>query len=258
MIKIPIHYHRGRCPECDKAGFFSANTMDRLGHIQIDAAPIPCKNVSICIHPDEAEVDYYQQDPNILSNSELGRIKDEMMGRSPGSFSEETKRFGRWFHTALLEPMKWHNQKQLITDSKAVNQISRMVRNARRSEWLCHLLDSETVQIEHEYFFELFGVPFKAKIDARLGIILADPKSTSCTNLEAFQKACIDYGYYRQGTIYLHGTGASQFYLVGISKTTDAAPFIVPVHEKPGLMAQAWEETEKIVNFHKMTQYDTH
>jgi len=62
---------------------------------------------------------------------------------------------------------------------------------------------------EYEIFDELFGVAVKAKIDkikishSKKVILIFDLKTTSCKNLNAFEKSMLEYGYNIQSAFYL-------------------------------------------------------
>ena len=64
----------------------------------------------------------------------------------------------------------------------------------------------------------IFPIKMKGKLDMYLPNLVIDLKTTSATNERQFKEVCEQH-YYRQMLYYMHGTGAENALLIGVSKT---------------------------------------
>jgi hypothetical protein len=107
-------------------------------------------------------------------------------------------------------------------------QLQKMCEVAKANEWITDFLQNCETQKEFEGVIK--GYKFKAKLDFynREVDYIGDLKTTSAQTLNAFKKACIDFGYYTQGVIYISLANVAytqyleDFYIIaGVSKKKD-------------------------------------
>lgn len=188
------------------------------------------------------EGNYYDIDR--CSNSELSKIKRELLGEKGFMAGEATLHFGKMFHVALLEPEKYNPA--LLTQKDKV-LLGSMMEQARKCSVLQFFLSNAKTEKEAEKFFEFHGAPFKAKADIILGAWGADPKTTSASSREAFIDTFDDYGYWRQAVIYMHAWQLNKFTFFGIRKAeNNGAIYTVNAHDFPKQLKEAREEAEML------------
>lgn len=191
----------------------------------------------------EAEDSYYSIKDR-CSNSELGRIKREILGQPPLELKEDTLYFGRMFHTALLEP---HKYDPMAVDGKSRLMIEAMVQSCRKNFHINFFLHSPHSVFEKPHFFDFEGVPFKMKTDNILHDWGTDAKSTACTTHEDFLATFDSYGYWRQAALYMKGENLKRFTFWGVQKNVNNPKvFIVNAHEFPRKLAEGLEEAQTL------------
>lgn len=130
--------------------------------------------------------------------------------------------WGRKFHEAILEPHKVDFNVQNVDILTAVKRF----RESNYFETIQHCLK------EVEHYFEMCGIPCKAKMDAidpKNGV-LYDLKTTNCEDLDCMIKSLVKYNYDRQLAFYIDALQLKQcnilfyskknfkFYRVGLSE----------------------------------------
>lgn len=181
------------------------------------------------------------------SNSELSRIKRELLGLQYQPASEATLYFGGMFHKALLEPHKYSIND---VDTKSAALINAMINEGRKQFMINLFCHHPLTTFEKEYFFDFEGVPFKMKADAILGDWGVDPKTTACKTTEDFIETFDDYGYWRQAAIYMIGANLKRFTFWGFRKSeSNPKVFIVNAHEYPKKLNEALDEA-KLLTLH--------
>lgn len=185
-----------------------------------------------------------------LSNSDIGTLISNP--KKFGVPSEKTVEMlkGSYFHTLALEP---HKAKNLITVdastrttniyknalaetgedilllSHEVEDIKFMVAALKANKDLSSLVYSSINQYEMPFIGEIFGVPFKCKVDIhRLSEKNYDLKTTS--SIDEFKWSAKKYNYDSQAWIYRELTGYELEFIV-IEKGTNRLGHFIPTDE---------------------------
>ena len=187
-----------------------------------------------------------------VSNSDLTRLKSEMEGKPSMKALQSTLDFGTDFHTLVLQPEKYTEGSNL----KQNNIIKAMARKIHGSPAISNMLKSPECEKEVVKFFEWQGVNCKMKADAILHHICIDPKSTSARDHDSFMKSMDDYGYWRQAKFYMIGSGCTQFFFVGVTKTLSPDLFLVPAHNYPEKLQRAETELMELLNLYKSINFE--
>lgn len=189
-------------------------------------------------------LNYYDR-PEI-SNSLLNAVKRFAQGQaSMTKISPYIASFGTQFHTNVLEPHLYNADLDHAI-------ISAMGDSARNNHVMSLFLGNEhTVYEEEKYFIhERTGLACKCKIDARMGIWIADLKSTSCKTKEDFLIACEKYGYFRQAAFYLDAAKASTMFFIGVCKTDPHLTFTVQLEKHHPLIERGRTEYENLLDLY--------
>ncbi len=206
---------------------------------------------------------YYDLD--LISASRLGIVKSIRDGTPIFKVKKETLDFGKQFHEAILEPEKYKLKLEAAMampykspehDSYKANRfkIASMAQAARKNAILMNLLNQPDVKVEHNHFFDeaSYGEKVKIKMDAwseQLGII-ADPKTTAAKTYADFYDTITKYGYHQQGALYIDGTNAKTFILVGVSKSHPHNTFTVPLNWDCELIQDGRAEYEDLITYY--------
>jgi exodeoxyribonuclease VIII len=229
-------------------------------------------------HFDEAV--YHRRELGVASKSALDLIR-----QSPAHYhawvthelqDEDTKalRFGRLFHTAVLEPAKFERiyvaapdfgdmrfkvNKEKLAEWKMENQgktpvdfdefesVRRMADAIRKHPLASRLLDDGKSEVTLRWEDEETGLQCKGRMDfVRVGDVVVDLKSTQNAKAEAFRKSCANFGYHRQEAFYRQGRQAigqetRGFLFVAVETT---APFAVATYS---LKSDAVEKGERSI-----------
>lgn len=204
--------------------------------------------------------DYYDVDR--LSHSRLNEFIRLLKGEKSLPIIPKNAAFGKLLHAQLFEPEKYDQlldsylSFEKILTFKDVLIINRMNFKAAHFSIFKLMLDNPATEYEKEFYFDLHGIAFKLKVDAIHKKLIADLKSTSARSLTEFLESCEKFGYFRQVAIYLHGTGADTFHIIGVSKSDPHDIFFVnatgPQFAKE--LAKAREEVAWYCGLYKQAQ----
>lgn len=168
----------------------------------------------------------------MLSYSLLKHVDSVRFSKKEWGDKQRNFNLGRAFEDMLTDNLDVAEFPNLETDD--FKNLQRMCEYAKKNSWIKVFLSD--CEMQKEFIGEIKGYKFKAKADFynRECDYIGDLKTTSAQTLTAFQKACIDFGYYTQGVIYssLAGTESLEdFYIiVGVSKKTEAV-FTISMNE---------------------------
>lgn len=138
-------------------------------------------------------------------------------------FAEEKQRFSQEQKDQIAATGKTLVRPYQVEEAKA---IARAVADSTPAMTL--LTEAKT---EQELFFELSGVPCKAKVDAYKGNALIDVKTCNHQNLERFPSTVVNFDYHTQLAFYdralsANGTTVTDHYIIAV---TNAAPYLCKV-----------------------------
>jgi hypothetical protein len=173
---------------------------------------------------------YYQK--RVLSYSFLKHVENVRYSKPQYGDKQRNFDLGMAFEDMLTDCLNVAKFPNLTTDDFL--QLQRMCEVAKKNEWIIDFLQNCDMQKEFEGVIK--GYKFKAKLDFynRELDYIGDLKTTSAQTLNAFKKACIDFGYYTQGVIYgnlANTEPIEDFYIIaGVSKKKDLV-FIVSMNE---------------------------
>lgn len=185
-----------------------------------------------------------------LSNSDIGTlIKDPSKFGIPSAKTTQMLQ-GSYFHTLALEPykasqfkivdastrttniykdaLKEYNEEILLLKNE-VTDIEFMVKALKKNKDLSSLVYSAFNQFEMPFIGEIFGHPFKCKVDIhRLNEKNYDLKTTS--SIDEFKYSAKKYNYDSQAWIYRELTGVELEFIV-IEKGTNRLGHFIPTDE---------------------------
>jgi len=177
---------------------------------------IPTPALPVGLHLEVPEDVYHQRQLGVASKSALDKIR-----RSPAHYhawatcadeDEDTPalRFGRAFHTAVLEPAKYQPAKSTKKDREDAEAITGMVASLRAHPIAGRLLSGGHREVTIRW--DAGGVPCKGRLDGYhpelLGGVAFDLKSTTDASPEEFARSVARYGYARQEAFYRDGLAA--------------------------------------------------
>lgn len=141
----------------------------------------------------------------------------------PNNNKERNFALGRAFEDMLTDCIDVGKFPDLTTDD--FQNLEKMCEYAQSDEWISRYLQEFETQKEVEGVIKDFK--FKGRIDfwnkkTLAEGIASDLKSTSAKTLNAFLRACIDFGYYTQGYIYSELIGVSTYIISGVCKSYPA------------------------------------
>jgi len=169
-------------------------------------------------------MDYYKVER--LSASLINRFYSDtfLTGFVPGP-TAATLDGGNAFHLMTYQPDISNSYINCIS-LKEIAMFSRMATVARKTPVISAFIKNKNTEYEKEYFFDIAGMPFKAKLDAVLPLYWHDLKSTACKTESSFKEAFFNFGYDRQAAIYMTATG-KYGYFTGVSKTEPHSTFLI-------------------------------
>ena len=176
------------------------------------------------------------------SNSMLTALGQEL-GLLPefGGDKENAYRMGSLFDAIVTEPDKIDLIQMKILYSEysfsqgEYEQCKKMKRNLELNPiYKTFLLQNPDFQKEvyvEDFEFDGFKLNMRAKLDYFITGMVADLKSTACTNQKSFENACVQFGYHRQMWLYCKLTGVKRAMIFGVSKVKPHNVFIVKMSE---------------------------
>ena len=174
--------------------------------------------------------------------------------------------FGTAFHAAILEPEKFAAQyavfdgdrrtkdgkaeyerltpagiKLLSADDMAT--IQGMMSSVHSHVAAAELLREGEAELSVTWTDDATGLPCKCRPDWWIGDTLVDVKTTDDASPNGFMRAIVKYGYHRQASWYLRGTGCKRFKFIAVEKSS---PYAVGVYELDALsLNQGWSECDR-------------
>lgn len=185
-----------------------------------------------------------------LSNSDIGTLIKNP--RAFGKPSEKTVEMvkGSYFHTSCLEPHKINSFEFVKASTRTTNiykdavansmndilllesekfEIDSMVNALRKNTDLLQLIWKTGNRYEVPYVGEIFGIPFKCKVDiVNENVRNYDLKSTS--SIDDFRYSAKKYNYDSQSWIYRELTGLEMDFIV-VEKGTNRLGLFKPTDE---------------------------
>ncbi|MGL5133075.1 MAG: PD-(D/E)XK nuclease-like domain-containing protein [Planktothrix sp.] len=159
---------------------------------------------------------YYQK--KAVSYSFLKHLERLATGKS-GFKSNNYKPFllGRAFEDMFTDRFNATHFPTLII--QVLNECRKWVDNAMKNEYVNeYYFGEEKPEIQKETIREWRGLLWKCKTDAESSNQIVDLKTTSAKSEAEFIKACVKFGYFTQGYVYMMLTGKPNFTLLGVSK----------------------------------------
>jgi hypothetical protein len=176
-----------------------------------------------------------------FSNSYLSRLEYVIADREYPHKDASFFAVGREFEDCLL-----------YDQSTSSKMIRLMVAETNKNSVYLSMRNHPDVKIQHEYYGNLFQLPFKAKADMVIkGFCVPDIKTTSCTNLDKFEQSILDYNYDRQMYIYMEAFKCDMACLIGIQKSMNPKIFTVFIRRDDELFNRGKRSTENLVSIIK-------
>jgi exodeoxyribonuclease VIII len=225
-----------------------------------------------------------------MSDREYHAIKDRCSAsaikggfrKSPAHYKAEQDKqsdalsFGNVAHKAILEPEsfrekyvvapevnkrtkagkeKWEEFLRLAGDREVISKTDHETVLQMRQTFKAHKIANSFLDkadsIEIVVFFDLFGVPFKAKLDivSTFYKAVVDYKTSRDASEDSFQRDYIKYGYHIQGFIYHEaakaaGFDVNKFILIPQEKTKPFGLNVFPLN--PNALELGRLQTEKL------------
>jgi hypothetical protein len=212
--------------------------------------------------------DYHAIDA--VSNSLISRIlKSPAHARAYlDNPPEPTKamEFGTAFHSAILEPDTFaatyavfsgdrrtkegkaayealQADGKLILTADDMATIQGMQKSVFTHVAAAELLSEGEAELSVTWHNDYVGIDCKCRPDWWIGDTLVDVKTCDDASPEGFMRAIVKYGYYRQASWYLRGTGCKKFKFIAVEKS---APYAVGVYELDALsLNQGYDECDR-------------
>ena len=161
--------------------------------------------------------EYYNSIP-AWSNSRLGQVKRALLGYCDEAKKSNALTFGIAFHESILEADKFKPETYALTPG----QIN-MIRGMQNAVFAVPDLANAIKIGQHEKIYlwrdPVTKQPCKLRLDTDLqSDTVLDFKTTSASSQKEFMDHFIKFEYDRQAAMYLKGTKAKSFLLVGVQK----------------------------------------
>jgi hypothetical protein len=185
-----------------------------------------------------------------MSNSYLGRVKNQLFGIPPFEFPPDFFVFGDQFHKRiLLDESEF--EKKILTDEEE-ERLAGMTEAANRFIPLQEILDHKDVEKEIRCDTddpEWLGM--MGYLDIKHGRRGVDLKSTSATSYAGFVRAARKYDYFRQGVVYKKIGPLDEYIIAGVQKKPPHQIFWLDVDCFEPEMLLAERETKLLLHIIK-------
>lgn len=232
-------------------------------------------------------IDYY--DIDAISASRLKKFrKSEKHGLLPDHESQSLA-FGTAFHMAILEPEKFKSVYQTFSNRLDLRKKSHKRLNfyalskykmlsqqeleaiTEMQKSICkNLLAHDIIKsispdsIEKEYYWEIEGLKYKAKIDGYSPAYnaIVDIKTTSDSTVSGFTKSCFNYGYHISAVQYyealekVDNLTPDYFILIAVEKEPPYITSVFCYHRESEAISGAWEERDLLIQRYKRVVID--
>jgi hypothetical protein len=159
------------------------------------------------------------------SNSELTKAYELLFGKEKSYITDEQRekafKFGTNLHKHVLE--RDNLEGVGLEEKDTIVELGASLRANKQCSWLLRFANKEVVVLKSG--FNSLDVKGKVDLLYKQGII-ADIKTTSCTNIRQFAESIEKYDYDRQAAWYIDIAGAKNFWLIGVSKSNGEVFFI--------------------------------
>lgn len=160
-----------------------------------------------------------------VSNSFIGQVRDEALGRPPMNQRSPALRFGKSLHELILEPEKFDFRQYTGPERMEIMKLQNRVKEVAEG----HLEGEKEVELFYEYLG--WQCKMKADVISQGTGVITDLKSTAKTTFEEFQAAALEYGYHRQAAWYLDAPpvrdmNINTFRIIAVSKIKPYPVFI--------------------------------
>lgn len=166
-----------------------------------------------------------------VSNSDLTKLKKELMGIQEWIDVEKAYKFGRLIDAIITEP-KSVNKLMLLCQgekySKEDFEIAERMHKSFLADELCAGLlkqsDTQKIMIEQDKIFTYENMEFRLSVRCKWDLWMgfakwgSDIKSTTATTQKQFEEAARHFDYDRQRSWYMDIAGSPRDMLIGISK----------------------------------------
>ncbi|MBJ6146397.1 PD-(D/E)XK nuclease-like domain-containing protein [Hymenobacter sp. BT559] len=174
-----------------------------------------------------------------ISNTDLSRLADELLGRPRHASNLAALAFGSYFHSATLEPHLFTPANPAdAADEQTRRQAAQLAAAIRRRRYPRHVLYHGQPEQSYTATHEATGLTVKVRpdliIDSPAGRrrTLVDFKTTSCRDLPQFLATVEQYGYDRQQAFYADVLQAHRVLLIAVQKRSlKGQPPAVWVHK---------------------------
>lgn len=180
------------------------------------------------------------------SYSGLESLRKYIFGLPQFKGGESFLKFGNGLHEPFLQN-KWDTYKELSAWEKQLIDLM-----------LVKLAEHPVVQklmrgakCEDKKYKKLMGVLMAYILDIKNNKIGADLKTTSCATYQECLKKAIEYGYVKQGRIYMRLENLTEFYFIFIRKQSPYDIYIISYKELKPFEKYADAELEFLLYFYK-------
>lgn len=167
---------------------------------------------------------------NRFANSDLSEFKRLLIGDTR-PLPTAAFNFGSVVHELLLEPenLTYKRWSEEVTDAERERMMG-IYDSVRKHPFITEMI--ATSEREQVHFFEVDGMPCKAKIDLKREKLVADIKTTSSRSMAAFRAAIRKFDYNRQAAYYLDAAEGEEFVFIGLQKHAPFEVFYVEVESE--------------------------
>lgn len=205
------------------------------------------KLLNMTTQPQEFTREYYNAIP-AWSNSRLGQVKRALLGYTDESKKSTALTFGIAFHESILEADKFNPETYALTPG----QIN-MLRGMQEAVFAVPDLANSIRIGQHEKIYQwrdpVTRQPCKLRLDTDLGDTVLDFKTTSAGSQQEFMEHFLKFEYDRQAAMYLKGTKAKTFLLIGVQKRVkNPQIFFYEIHHRSNITRQGAKKFRFIIN----------